>query len=73
VTFTDDDLKRLRAIFIDKKPDCMSSEDLAKYLCALLARLEAVERYASNIRKGREGWFNPEYEAWRKVAGKCGQ
>lgn len=37
---------------------------------ALLARLEAVEHYATKIREESEGWFNPEYEAWRKACGK---
>lgn len=35
----------------------------------LIARLEAAERYATLIREGREGWFNPEYEAWRESRG----
>jgi hypothetical protein len=67
VTFTDDDLKRLKDEVND--PYWYPS-DLSVQINALLARLKAAERYATKMRKGREGWFNPEYRIWQEAAGK---
>ncbi len=58
MTFTDDDLKRL------KKTWCGMNIPMDK-MQALLARLESAEKCVDAC-----GCFTPEYEVWRKACGK---
>jgi hypothetical protein len=76
MSFTDEDLKRLKEIAeIDQRPSKVSETTLDnEFLRALVARLEAAEKAAR--------WFNvitvedqksepyQDYLAWRKAAGK---
>jgi hypothetical protein len=66
-SFSDADLKRMRKEMTT--PNLRNIAEIYK-LNALLARLEAVERYATYMRTKHPGWYNPQYEAWRKASGK---
>ncbi len=68
MTFTDDDLKRLKDNLSSVQG--YSIVNNVWKLPALLTRLEAVERYAKCMRAEHPGWYNPQYKVWRKAAGK---
>lgn len=81
MTFTNDDLKRLKEImdrFIDLPYDKSGFIINAQDLIALIARLEAAEKVCEylHICASREGYpdrddeFEELKEAWYKVAGK---
>lgn len=68
MTFSDDDLKRLKHILIeDKKLGTLDQGVFIDELLALLARLEAAERFLEGYSDLKD---DPTYEAWRKAAGK---
>lgn len=62
MTFTDDDLKRLKG-FVSRSPDGSFKTDWT----ALLARLEAAERMDQCCEDSEACEIN---NAWRKAAGK---
>jgi hypothetical protein len=66
MSFTDDDLKRVKQYLDEKNWEYQPSHDVLK---ALLARLEAAEKVVED--KINRGWGNhPLVEIWRKAAGK---
>ena len=76
MSFSDEDLKRLKEIF-----ECSPQIDVHGFtdenFKALLARLEAAERivnrmcvHAGSWRGKLDGCFKDEVKAWRKAAGK---
>lgn len=67
--FTNDDVKLMEEL-IGAMEKLDPQGYVSQRLPLLLSRLKAVERYATKIREGREGWFNSEYEAWRKACRK---
>lgn len=69
MAFTDDDLKRLKEE-LKKSTGQVRIFDEYWHIDSLIARLEAAERYATYMRKKHPGWYNPQYEDWRKAAGK---
>lgn len=66
MTFSDDDLKRLKASIPDDPKYANFHPDNLK-LVALLSRLEAAEKLINN-RDGHKEW--KLFQAWRKAAGK---
>lgn len=66
MSFSDAELSRLKFALENPAPNWVDKDNLT----GLIARLEAAEAYAHAMRKGREGWFNLLYEAWRTAAGK---
>lgn len=81
MTFTDDDLKRLKGYMLTREENWM--DFLLSDLSALLARLEAAEDFAGHMRRGmgcshdRHCNCPPDdiiaiekYRTWRKAVGK---
>ena len=68
MTFTDDDLKRLkeRADFHRFDTNGLMSREIFD---ALLARLEAAEKVIKKYHTW-EDWDDSAYKAWRKAAGR---
>lgn len=67
VSFTDEDVKRLKFLYCTGDP---SEQD--ETICALLARLEAAERVIAT----EPNWIGPgrmAYQAWLKSAGREGR
>ena len=62
MTFTDDDLKRLS--------NEMDHTDQFPKLKALIARMEAAERFIDHSGMMIDAEDHPYYRAWRKAAGK---
>jgi hypothetical protein len=72
VTFTDDDLKRLKDHFngMPHYIDIPASQEPVN-LSALLARLEAAERFTKHVIDLTPDYSGCiRYKAWRKAAGK---
>jgi hypothetical protein len=74
MTFTDDDLKRLKEDLQERKDDHyeLAGRLDIESMEALLARLEAAEILIEAFmdREGMGPFWKEEYEAWRKAAGK---
>lgn len=79
MTFTDDDLKRLKdtATRCEESASSLPLDEMIAdvsplELKALIARLEAAERLIECVTCGRDvrGIWETFYEKWRKAAGK---
>ena len=69
MSFSDKELARLKESL--ENPSEHATGITTEQGLALIARLEAAERYATLIREHHNhGWFEPEYEAWRKSKGE---
>lgn len=77
MTFTDEDLKRLKEkVFATPKEDWIHPHERPEYYKALIDRLEAAEMIATHV---ASRWKDSPFyvlgteeliEAWRKAAGK---
>lgn len=67
MTFTDDDLKRLKEFGENEFLVESEYQEIHQLLPALLTRLEAAEKFLEGYSDLKD---DQTYEAWRKAAGK---